>query len=353
MTLPGTVFVVTSRASLRNGCARPNLIKAKAKSQPSDSSVTAVRNIVGAVAQGRVEVNDAVDNICELCSDLTKIGSSSPGAVQILDARGMPANDLAHTMEDLATQQHTAAACHVSAEQYAAARQILKGVEYHAGAQMLMFTPPEPCMKPSRLPGTCAVVASTPQDLPLAYEAVVAAGLMGCYAKMVQGVSTTNLSSLVQASERLRSTDVLIICSHSDPALPGVVAGIVDVPVIALPSDRSTSADPTAFSPVPGLMRVAPGSGVSAAAAAVRVLRIAARYIQHRQEREEAKTPVTVFEGSEDSHEDRQDRQYQVTAVELSVDDISSSSLQLSRTSEDTGAISDAMKSVRELVKNQ
>ena len=63
------------------------------------------------------------------------------GVVRFLDGRNTAAVHLASSLEALSTTQRTAAAKNVPPEQYAAVRQLLHGVEYHAGAQVRRSIP--------------------------------------------------------------------------------------------------------------------------------------------------------------------------------------------------------------------
>lgn len=101
---------------------------------------------------------------------------------------------------------------------------------------MLMFKCQEPGAKPQAMPGAIAIVTSAGADNRDADECKLAAKLMGCYAFTVPNLSTGSLSGLMAAQQRLQAANVLIVCAGADQALPGVIAGMVSVPVIALPA---------------------------------------------------------------------------------------------------------------------
>jgi phosphoribosylcarboxyaminoimidazole (NCAIR) mutase len=154
----------------------------------------------------------------------------------ILDAPGTPATSLARSLEDIALEQHTAAARGVTPDVYALVRNILPGVQYHAGANMLLFHDTGADVpKPSRLPGRVAVIGGSSRDLVPAYEAVVTLGLMGGYGTMYQGVSASDLPGVVQTRSSIADADAIIVCCSEQPALAGLFAGMVSVPVVAVP----------------------------------------------------------------------------------------------------------------------
>lgn len=101
---------------------------------------------------------------------------------------------------------------------------------------MLLYSDPSGvAAKSSSLPGHVAVVCGNGADMQMAYEAKVALGLMGAYGTLMQGISAVDLPSLVSRKDQLSAADAVIVCCHEQPALAGLVAGLVEVPVIALP----------------------------------------------------------------------------------------------------------------------
>lgn len=109
---------------------------------------------------------------------------------------------------------------------------------------MLLYTDPSGVVaKSDGLPGHVVVVCGHAADMQMAYEAKVGLGLMGAYGTLIQGLSAADLPSLVSRKDQLSAADAVIVCCAEQPALAGLVAGLVDVPVIALPGiDRP---DPT------------------------------------------------------------------------------------------------------------
>jgi pyridinium-3,5-biscarboxylic acid mononucleotide synthase len=156
---------------------------------------------------------------------------------KVVDAPGMPAAQLAVALEDIALEQHTAAARRVTADVYATVRTILPGVQYHGGAQMLLFTDSGADVpKPTRLPGRIAIVSGVSSDIKAAFEAKVALNMMGGYSTMYQGASAADLPGLIKIREAISDADALIVCCGEQPALAGLLASFVAVPVVALPA---------------------------------------------------------------------------------------------------------------------
>ncbi len=73
-------------------------------------------------------------------------------------------------------------------------------------------------------------------DLPVAEEAAVTAELMGNTVDRVYDVGVAGIHRLLKQRARLESARVIIVVAGMEGALPSVVAGMVSVPVIAVPT---------------------------------------------------------------------------------------------------------------------
>ncbi len=84
--------------------------------------------------------------------------------------------------------------------------------------------------------GTILVVAAGTADLPVAEEAVVTAELMANRVDRLYDVGVAGLHRLLGSVETLRSASVVIVVAGMEGALPSVIGGLVDRPVIAVPT---------------------------------------------------------------------------------------------------------------------
>jgi NCAIR mutase (PurE)-related protein len=86
------------------------------------------------------------------------------------------------------------------------------------------------------LVGRVLVVTAGTGDLSVAQEAVVTARVMGAGVELVADVGVAGIHRVLRHRERLAAADVVIVCAGMDGALPSVVGGLVDCPVIAVPT---------------------------------------------------------------------------------------------------------------------
>jgi NCAIR mutase (PurE)-related protein len=86
------------------------------------------------------------------------------------------------------------------------------------------------------LSGHIAVLAAGTSDLPVAEEAAVVAEFHGGTIERVYDVGVAGLHRLLDRTETIRRADVVIVVAGMEGALPSVVAGLVESPVIAVPT---------------------------------------------------------------------------------------------------------------------
>ncbi|MDB2271437.1 nickel pincer cofactor biosynthesis protein LarB [Halorubrum ezzemoulense] len=85
------------------------------------------------------------------------------------------------------------------------------------------------------LDAAVAVVAAGTADAPVAGEAAVVAREIGATVDRIDDVGVANLDRIVDQADRVREADAVVVAAGREGALPTVVAGLVDAPVIALP----------------------------------------------------------------------------------------------------------------------
>ncbi len=84
--------------------------------------------------------------------------------------------------------------------------------------------------------GVVLVAAAGTSDLPVAEEAAVTAEVMGNTVDRLYDVGVAGLHRLLREHGRLRNARVVVVVAGMEGALPSVVAGLVQVPVIAVPT---------------------------------------------------------------------------------------------------------------------
>ncbi len=84
--------------------------------------------------------------------------------------------------------------------------------------------------------GRVVVLTAGTSDLPVAQEAAVTARALGCEVKVLADVGVAGIHRLLRHREQFTTADCIVVVAGMDGALPSVVGGLVDCPVIAVPT---------------------------------------------------------------------------------------------------------------------
>ena len=104
-------------------------------------------------------------------------------------------------------------------------------LRYHETARVLETGPSAAPAHP-----VVAVVAAGTSDLPVAEEAAVVLEHLGHPVDRVTDVGVAGIHRLLSQLDRLRAARAIVVVAGMEGALPSVVAGLVDRPVVAVPS---------------------------------------------------------------------------------------------------------------------
>jgi NCAIR mutase (PurE)-related protein len=136
----------------------------------------------------------------------------------------------------------------VSAEQAAHLARVFPQAEQDRLARTFWLPAPGDRPPPK---GRVLVITAGTGDLPVAQEAVVTAKAVGCDVELVADVGVAGIHRLLRQRERIGAADAIVVAAGMDGALPSVVGGLADCPVIAVPTSVGYGA---AFSGVAPLL---------------------------------------------------------------------------------------------------
>jgi len=112
-----------------------------------------------------------------------------------------------------------------------AVRSLIPEAQYHELARCITVKRDMPPGK-----GTIALCSAGTSDMPVAEEAAVTAELLGNTVERMYDVGVAGIHRLLSQREKLSAARVVIVIAGMEGALPSVVAGMVGVPVIAVPT---------------------------------------------------------------------------------------------------------------------
>lgn len=181
------------------------------------------------------------------------------GFPEVVFAQGKTPAQVAGLVERLAQQNERVLATRASPEKYQAVlERVPEAIYYELGRLIVVDRAPER----AGLPGIVVASAGT-ADLPVVEEAVVTAELMGNQVERLNDVGVAGLHRLLDRLEVLRRAHVLIVVAGMEGALASVVAGLVAVPVIAVPTSVGYGASFGGLAPLLTMLNsCAPGVAV-------------------------------------------------------------------------------------------
>ena len=106
--------------------------------------------------------------------------------------------------------------------------------EIHDRARVVIVAAPK--ARAPRPAGRILIVCAGTADLPVAEEALVTARVLGSRAELVADVGVAGLHRLLAHTSKLRRARVVVVVAGLEGALPSVVGGLTDRPVIAVPT---------------------------------------------------------------------------------------------------------------------
>ncbi len=166
-----------------------------------------------------------------------------------------------------------------SAEQAKFIKEKMPEVSYFAQGNILFWG--ELAGKP-KLDFTVSIVTAGTADLPVAEEASIYLQAAGVAVKRQNDIGIAGLHRLINVLPQLKDCSVCIVVAGMDGALPGVVAGLLAIPVIAVPTSVGYGASFSGVTPLltmlnscaSGVTVVNIDNGFGAAAAALRIMQI-------------------------------------------------------------------------------
>jgi NCAIR mutase (PurE)-related protein len=200
---------------------------------------TRIETLLNEVSEGRTPVNEALDRLRDLpFEDLgfAKVDhhrALRTGMPEVIFASGKTAAQVATIFARMAHAGGNVLATRVSREMFDAVHAVVPRAVFHEVARAITLTQ-NPDVPPGK--GTIAVVCAGTSDLPVAEEAAVTARLMGNTVELIADVGVAGIHRLLAQKSSLQSARVLIVCAGMEGALPTVVGGLVNAPVLAVPT---------------------------------------------------------------------------------------------------------------------
>lgn len=244
--------------------------------------------ILDAVASGQLAAETAATQIQS--SGYAAVGEFAKLDVERQARTGFPeviwgadktVEQIAAIMMEARSHQDVVMATRVNAEKSQTLQTLVPNLRYYPMAQIAAIGWPR-----TQYAGNLMLLTAGTADLPIAEEAAITAEMMGFKPQRLWDVGVAGVHRLLQHRDRLQNAHVLIVVAGMEGALPSVVAGLVDCPVIAVPTSVGYGAHLGGLTPLMAMLTsCATGIGVvnidngfGAAMLAGQILRMAGRF---------------------------------------------------------------------------
>jgi NCAIR mutase (PurE)-related protein len=192
-----------------------------------------------AVREGRTTPDEAADRLRHMpfedlgFAKLDHHRSIRCGFPEVIFCQGKTTEQVVAIVGRMAEHGHTILATRADPAVYEAVRKAHLKAVYHASARSIVLEGRE---GPRTLSGLVAVVSAGTSDQPVAEEARITAEVLGCRTETFYDVGVAGIHRLLAYTPALAKATVVIVAAGMEGALASVVGGLVDCPVIAVPT---------------------------------------------------------------------------------------------------------------------
>jgi NCAIR mutase (PurE)-related protein len=197
-----------------------------------------LRHLLEKVKSGSIDLNEALDQLKFMpyedigFAKLDHHRSLRRGFAEVILCKGKTPDQVAGIAKRMAASMGTTLATKAGPEVFDAVRQVAPGARYHQLAGLIVIGD----LPPVVAEGYVLVVTAGTGDIPVAEEAAVTAETMGSRVERAYDVGVAGLHRLLDCKDKLLGANVVVAVAGMEGALASVVSGMVDSPVIAVPT---------------------------------------------------------------------------------------------------------------------
>jgi len=196
-----------------------------------------LRRFLEAVKSGSINVDDAVSKFEGMPFEdlgfarVDHHRALRSGLPEVIFCPGKTSSQVVDIFESLARKARPVLATRATDEFHSAIKEKIPEVCYDPVARIVFLPDPEIGAQ-----GLVVVASAGTADIPVAQEAAVTARLMGATVETFWDAGVAGIHRLLPKLELLREAKVIVVVAGMEGALPSVVAGLVDKPVLGVPT---------------------------------------------------------------------------------------------------------------------
>lgn len=162
---------------------------------------------------------------------LDHLRADRTGFPEVVYCPGKTGEQIAAIVERIAARSPVVMATRATEEDFASVRRMVSDARFDADARIIIVE-----REPLPRVGLAVVVSAGTADRPVAAEAAVALEIMGNTVARVDDVGVAGIHRVLGHVGALRTANVVVVVAGMDGALPAVVAGLTDRPIVAVPT---------------------------------------------------------------------------------------------------------------------
>lgn len=201
--------------------------------------VTYLTNILNQVANKNLSVEEALEGLKKLpyedigYANIDQHRNLRTGQAEVIFGQGKTPEQIAGIVEHMMHENARILVTRADKEDYGKVLKIAPKAKYDKLARIIMIGEKP---KPVATKGPIAVVTAGTSDIPVAEEAALTAEYFGNEVDRIYDVGVAGIHRLFGKIDRIQKADVIIVIAGMEGALASVVGGLVNVPVIAVPT---------------------------------------------------------------------------------------------------------------------
>ncbi len=198
-----------------------------------------LKKLLDAVKDGATSVDEAVEYLRQLpyqdigCAQVDHHRELRQGMPEVIFGEGKSVEQIVRIMSALAGTGSNVLVTRLAADKARDILAVFPAAGYHDDARCLTLEQ-KPVQQKGK--GEILVISAGTSDIPVAAEALVTARFLGNATRHVYDVGVAGIHRLLARREQLAAAAVIIVVAGMEGALPSVVGGLVDKPVIAVPT---------------------------------------------------------------------------------------------------------------------
>ena len=198
-----------------------------------------ISQILEQFKNGDITQADAVKALKEECVEdlgfakLDMTRKKRQGFCEVVYCEGKTIKQVREIVKALADKNANVLASRANPEMFQAVLEAVPEAVYNETARMIMVQKENLIIDTEKY---IAVITAGTSDIPVAEEAAVTAEMMGNNVKRIFDVGVAGIHRLFDRIDDIRSANVCIVVAGMEGALASVIGGLVDAPVIAVPT---------------------------------------------------------------------------------------------------------------------